>query len=77
MTINKIAYVQVESLKKLQKFIDTIEISSSNHIDGCEEEEIWIKIEENTLDKIDKIYLNEQEYNECKKENVEYIIFYE
>lgn len=77
MTISKVAYVQTSSFNKLINFLNKNDIDWSRHVDGADEEEFWVEITSDVLAHLAGTYLNEQEHQECVKENVEYIIFYE
>ena len=77
MTISKVAYVQVPSFNKLINFLNKNDIDWSRHIDGADEEEFWVEICNEVINTLSGEFLNDQEYQQCKDEDVEYIIFYE
>ena len=77
MTINKVAYLSVPSFKKLENYLNKKNIDYSYHTDGADEKEIWIEVDDCTLNTLSGEFLNKYEYEQCVEENVEYIIFYE
>ena len=76
MTIIKAAYISAR-LDVLVEFLNENEIEYSNHRDGAEEEEIWVEdISDFNLELFDQEFLNQQEFEEIKNENVNTLIFY-
>lgn len=76
MTISKVAYISAR-LDVLVEFLNANDIEYSNHRDGSYEEEIWVEdISDFNLELFDKEFLNQQEFEEIKNENVNTLIFY-
>lgn len=76
MTISKVAYISAR-LDVLVEFLNENEIRYSNHRDGNDEEEIWVEdISDFDLELLDQEFLNQQEFEEIKNENVNTLIFY-
>lgn len=78
MTINKVAYVQAGSAEDLIKFLDCSNIDYNIHSDNCDEEELWIELDDENIiaNQLKEEFLNTEEFDEIIKENVDYIIFY-
>ena len=78
MTINKVAYVQAVSAEDLIKFLDCSNIDYNVHRDNCDEEEVWIELDDENIiaNQFKEEFLNTEEFDEIIKENVDYIIFY-
>lgn len=77
MTISKVAYVNVPSFRNLTTFLNKNDIDWSIHVDGADEEEFWIEINNKVINTLSGEFLNKQECQRCAEENVEYMIFYE
>lgn len=80
MTIEKVAFIQnhMKDHKELKDCLSLEDIIYSNHIDGAEEEEIWIDElnEEVVTSLVDMNILSESEKNKLIEENVSIIIFF-
>ena len=79
MTINKVAYIQANSLDELTGFLNNLNIDYNVHRDNCDEEEVWVKldVDENFISKqLNGEFLNKEEFKEIVEQKVDYIIFY-
>ena len=80
MTIEKVAFIRnhMKDHKELKDCLSLEDIIYSNHIDGAEEEEIWIDElnEEVVTSLVDMNILSESEKNKLIEENVSIIIFF-
>lgn len=80
MTIEKVAFIQnhMKDNKELEDYLSLEDISYSNHIDGAEEEEIWIEgLNEEIINSlVDVNILVESEKNKLIEEGVSIIIFF-
>ena len=80
MTIEKVAFIQnhMKDNKELEDYLSLEDIRYSNHIDGAEEEEIWIEgLNEEIINSlVDINILVESEKNKLIEENVSIIIFF-
>ena len=80
MTIEKVAFMQnhMKNNKELADRLYLEDISYSNHIDGAEEEEIWVEgLNEEIINYlVDINILVESEKNKLIEENVSIIIFF-
>ena len=80
MTIEKVAFIPnyMKDHKELADCLSLEDISYSNHIDGAEEEEIWVEgLNEEIINSlVDINILVESEKNKLIEENVSIIIFF-
>ena len=80
MTIEKVAYIQnhMKDHKELKNCLSLEDIIYSNHIDGADEEEIWVEeLNEEIINSLMDInILVESEKNKLIEENVSIIIFF-
>ena len=80
MTIEKVAFIQnhMKDNKELEDYLSLEDIRYSNHIDGAEEEEIWIEgLNEEIINSlVDVNILVESEKNKLIEEGVSIIIFF-
>lgn len=80
MTIEKVAFIPnyMKDNKELADRLSLEDISYSNHIDGAEEEEIWVEgLNEEIINSlVDVNILVESEKNKLIEEGVSIIIFF-
>ena len=80
MTIEKVAFIQnyMKDHKELADRLSLEDIDYSNHIDGAEEEEIWVEgLNEEIINSLmDVNILIESEKNKLIEEGVSIIIFF-
>lgn len=80
MIVSKIAYQVVSSIEKLKKFLNKFDdVDYSEHIDGCDELELWLstKNEKVISDLVGEFLTKEEAQLVIQDEEIEYILFYE
>lgn len=79
MITSKIAYQMVSSLEQLKKFLNKLdEADYSEHIDGCDEPELWLSTKnEKVISALSGKFLTKEEAKlVIQDEEIDYILFY-